>query len=316
MTTTFCPPGLLAIDWGTSALRGARIAACGDVLEERSFHRGILTVSPGGFEAVLEECFGDWRSDGQPTLISGMAGSRQGWIEAPYCPCPAGFAALAQSLQWVETARPQAPVALVPGLCCMDSDIPDVMRGEEVQIFGAIQRTGLRDGSFVLPGTHSKWAQVRDGQVQHFRTYMTGEFFALLRQHSILGRTLNAEAAFDESAFVQGVDRARAPGGLLHHAFSARTLALFERMGADALNSYLSGLLIGAELQEQMPLADHSIVLIGAATLTAHYALALERHGVASVRLGAEATWAGLHALAGSVTAHGAKLPGTTTPAF
>jgi 2-dehydro-3-deoxygalactonokinase len=287
---------LLAIDWGTSSLRGACIAADGQVLQERSFPRGILSVPAGGFEAVLDECFGDWRAQATQCLVSGMAGSRQGWAEAPYCPCPAGFAELAAQLAWVPGTR--SPVAIVPGLSMDQGGLPDVMRGEEVQIFGAMQLGGQSDGVFVLPGTHSKWAQAEDGRVTGFRSFMTGEVYALLSQHSILARTLNAEAPFDEAAFVQGVARARDAGGLLHHAFGARALTLFGQLDADRLASYLSGLVIGAELQGAAPRSGTPVVLIGSDLLTARYATALEVHGVASRRLGFEATWAGLHALA------------------
>jgi 2-dehydro-3-deoxygalactonokinase len=293
MTST--PTPLLAIDWGTSSLRGARITDSGQVLEQRSFARGILSVAPGGFEAVLDACFGDWRTPQTRCLVSGMAGSRQGWIEAPYCPCPAGFAELAGRLAWVPDAR--LPVAVVPGLSCEQDGLPDVMRGEEVQIFGAMRLTGLADGAFVLPGTHSKWARAQAGRVTGFRSFMTGEVYALLSQHSILARTLNAEAAFDQQAFVQGVARAGGPGGLLHHAFGARALTLFGQLDPDRLASYLSGLVIGAELHGAAPAAGTPVVLIGSDALTARYALALDVHGVASRRLGAEATWAGLHAL-------------------
>ncbi|KQP38773.1 2-dehydro-3-deoxygalactonokinase [Pseudorhodoferax sp. Leaf274] len=286
---------LLAIDWGTSSLRGARIAADGRVLEQRAFPRGILSVPAGGFEAVLDEAFGDWRAQGVRCLVSGMAGSRQGWTEAPYCPCPAGFAELAAHLAWVPGAR--SPVAIVPGLSMDQGGLPDVMRGEEVQIFGAMQLCGESAGVFVLPGTHSKWAQAETGCVTGFRSFMTGEVYALLSQHSILARTLNAEAPFDEAAFVQGVARARDAGGLLHHAFGARALTLFGQLDADRLASYLSGLVIGAELHGAAPAPGTPVVLIGSDLLTARYALALEVHGIASRRLGSEATWAGLHAL-------------------
>ncbi|HVR54341.1 MAG TPA: 2-dehydro-3-deoxygalactonokinase [Pseudorhodoferax sp.] len=286
---------LLAIDWGTSSLRGARIAADGQVLAQRSFARGILNVPAGGFEAVLDECFGDWRTPGLRCLVSGMAGSRQGWIEAPYCPCPAGFAELAAHLAWVPGAR--SPVAIVPGLSVDQGGLPDVMRGEEVQIFGAMQLSGQAEGVFVLPGTHSKWARIEAGRVTGFRSFMTGEVYALLSQHSILARTLNAQAPFDEAAFVQGVARARDAGGLLHHAFGARALTLFGQLDADRLASYLSGLVIGAELHGAAPPPGAPVVLIGSEQLTARYALALEVHGVASHQLGFEATWAGLHAL-------------------
>ena len=133
-----------------------------------------------------------------------MAGSRQGWAEAPYVACPAGPDELARHLHWIERDR----IALVPGLSDAQGDVPDVMRGEEVQIFGAMRLAGLADGLFVLPGTHSKWATVRGGKVTGFRTFMTGEVYGLFAQHSILARTLDANAPLDEAAFRRGVARA------------------------------------------------------------------------------------------------------------
>ena len=200
---------LIAIDWGTSSLRGARLGTSGQVLESRDFPRGILTVPPGQFEAVFNELFGDWmQAEGALCLISGMAGSRQGWQEAPYCPCPAGFAELSQHLLWLQPDR----MALVPGLSCTRADTlhtPDVMRGEEVQIFGALQLTGRDNATLVLPGTHSKWVQVHSGRVMQFQTFMTGEVFALMSQHSILGKTLGLNGAFDPAIFLQGVDQSQ-----------------------------------------------------------------------------------------------------------
>jgi len=211
---------LIAIDWGTSSLRGARLSASGQVLELREFPRGILTVPPGQFEAVFNKLFGDWmQTPGALCLISGMAGSRQGWQEAPYCPCPAGFAELGQHLLWLQPGR----IALVPGLSCVGTDplnTPDVMRGEEVQIFGALQMTGRDSATLVLPGTHSKWVQVQGGRVTQFQTFMTGEVFALMSQHSILGKTMDLQGAFDEAVFLQGVDtiqQTQQSGSVLHH---------------------------------------------------------------------------------------------------
>lgn len=296
---------LLALDWGTTALRGARLDAAGQVLEQRAFPRGILGVAPGGFTAVFEQCFGDWaRAGARACLISGMAGSKQGWIEAPYCACPAGFADVAAQLRWITDPALVLPTAIVPGLCCEQAcnlpqlaSVPDVMRGEEVQIFGAMHLTGSSDGLFILPGTHSKWAQVRGGRVTGFRTFMTGEFFALLSQHSLLARTIDTSAAFDAQAFALGVSLAAEAGGLLHHAFGARTLSLMARMDAGALASYLSGLVIGEELHNGELTDKAPIVLIGSETLTRRYALAFESRAIAVRSMGAEATWAGLHAL-------------------
>ncbi|MGH6639408.1 MAG: 2-dehydro-3-deoxygalactonokinase, partial [Polaromonas sp.] len=176
---------LLAVDWGSSSLRGALIEADGRVLEERSFARGILTVVAGEFPAVFESCFGDWMAPGTLCLISGMAGSQQGWREAPYCACPAGFDAIAARLEWLQPGR----IAIVPGLTVDRGGVPDVMRGEETQVFGALQLLGLDHARLVLPGTHSKWVTVADRRVTDFSTWMTGEFYALLRQHSMLART-------------------------------------------------------------------------------------------------------------------------------
>lgn len=291
------PSRLVAIDWGTSSLRGALINADGRVLEEQSHARGILTVPPGGFREVFDSLFGAWmREAGARCLISGMAGSRQGWVEAPYCPCPAGLAEVRAQVREIEPGR----IAIVPGLSDEHAGVPDVMRGEEVQIFGAIALTGLRNGLFVLPGTHNKWADVKDGRVAGFRTFMTGEFYALLSQHSILARTLDASAPFDEAAFLSGVAQADNGEGLLHNAFGARTLSLFERMSASELASYLSGLLIGEELRTQSVRANGEVVLIGSPALTQRYALALKTLGTATRTLGSEATWAGLHALSSS----------------
>lgn len=297
----------VVVDWGTSSLRGALLDANQQVVEERQLARGILTVAPGEFPAVFESSFGDWLApSGGLCLVSGMAGSRQGWAEAAYCACPAGFGEVAAQLAWMGDAPVGWRIALVPGLSCERASaasglpgLPDVMRGEEVQIFGAMQLAGLRDGLFVLPGTHSKWAQVRQGRVTGFKTFMTGEVYALLSQHSILSKTIAADPAFDEAAFAQGLAQAQdaSGAGLLHQAFSVRTLSLFGRMQAGPLASYLSGLVIGEELRGNGVVPGTAVVLVGSAKLTQRYAQALALQGATSRAFGSEATWAGLAAL-------------------
>ncbi|RYY71299.1 MAG: 2-dehydro-3-deoxygalactonokinase [Comamonadaceae bacterium] len=297
---------LIAVDWGTTSLRGALLDRAGTVLATQSHPRGILSVPAGGFEAVFASLFGDWMAlPGARGLISGMAGSQQGWVEAPYCACPAGVAEVASRIVAIDGIGPSGgthDIAIVPGLRDEHDGVPDVMRGEEVQILGAMASIGARDGLFVLPGTHSKWATVQDGRVTGFRTFMTGEFYALLSQHSILARTLEADAPLDEAAFRDGVARSTHGAGLLHNAFGTRTLALFERLPKAARSSYLSGLLIGEELRTQPLQGLRDVVLVGAPALTERYALALASVDAArpihTRTLGAEATWAGLHALA------------------
>ena len=277
-------------------MRAARVAADGRVLEERSMPRGILTVPPGGFPALFQDACGDWmRAPGTLALICGMAGSRQGWVEAPYCACPAGFPDIAARLAWIEPGR----IAMVPGLSCERDGVPDVMRGEETQVFGALGLLGLDAAHLVLPGTHSKWVRVAAGRIERFSTFMTGEVYALLRQHSILARTMpEADGELDASAFEQGIRYALRSATLLHAAFSARTLALFDRMPAAALPSYLSGLVIGEELRAQELAPDRPVVVIGSQTLTRRYELGLHMLGVATRRAGSEATWRGLRAIA------------------
>jgi 2-dehydro-3-deoxygalactonokinase len=287
-------PHLIAVDWGTSALRGALLDEAGEVIEEKSAPLGILNVPNGDFAGVFASLFAEWmKLVGTRCLISGMAGSRQGWVEAPYVACPAGPADLARHLHWIERDR----IAIVPGLSDTRADVPDVMRGEEVQIFGAMRSSGLADGLFVLPGTHSKWATVRDGRITGFRTFMTGEVYGLFGRHSILARTLDADAPLDAMAFRRGVTQAGNGEGLLHNAFGVRALALFGRLSPAESASYLSGLLIGEELGRQTLPQDGEVVVIGAPALVERYALALGERGAKVRAFGAEATWAGLRAL-------------------
>ena len=288
---------LIAVDWGTSSLRGALLDADRQVLDEISVPAGILTVADGDFAAVFEQHFGAWMAQpGALALICGMAGSRQGWREAPYCACPAGFGELASRLLWVTADR----IALVPGLSCEENSVPDVMRGEETQVFGALELLGMADAQLVLPGTHSKWVQVRAGKITGFRTFMTGELYGLLRTHSILARTLPpTDGELDVDAFERGLAHARDSASLLHAAFSARTLSLFERLPATSMPSYLSGLVIGEELRAQTLAASGlPLVLIGAPALTVRYRLALASRGLAAQCVGTEASWRGLDAIA------------------
>ena len=296
---------LVALDWGSSSLRGALLDRQGKVLQERACAQGILNVKLGTFAEVFRDFCGDWmQGEDALCLISGMAGSRQGWLEAPYCPCPAGFLELAQALAWLPSVpNLRGRIGMVPGMSCERLGLPDVMRGEEVQIMGAVHLLGLRDATLILPGTHSKWVQWRSARVEHFSTFMTGEFYGLLRRHSILARTLPAEdGPLQWQAFDEGVERALSDASLLHTAFSTRTLALFERLTADALPSYLSGLVIGEELRAQATIAlELPLVLIGSAPLTSRYQRALAQRSIQAQVLGPEAGWQGLWSIAGQL---------------
>lgn len=270
---------MIGIDWGTSSFRAFRLADDGAVIERRPAPRGILSVADGKFADVVFEFAGDWLKAGESRiLLSGMIGSRQGWRESQALPCPAGIEDLAGALTPVPFDGAQ--VFIVPGVTAKDGQgIPEFMRGEETQIAGLLPAIGAR-GLVCLPGTHSKWARIEDGRIATFTTHMTGEAFAALSQHTILGRLMKGAAA-DEQAFDRGVARSADAGGLLHHLFGARTLVLAGQMPETATKSYLSGLLIGHEVRAALSASpsDDPIHLAGDANLCGLYARALSALG-------------------------------------
>jgi 2-dehydro-3-deoxygalactonokinase len=283
---------MIGVDWGTSSFRAFRLHADGRVLERRAAPRGILAVEDGRFAEELLRQTGDWIADGETqVLMSGMIGSRQGWHEAPYLACPAGPVEIAGAL--VPVAFEGAELLLVPGLTHTDAaGTPEVMRGEETQLVGVLSEIG-GDGIACLPGSHSKWARIADGRVAGFSTYLSGEAFAAIRGHTILGRMMK-DAPNDPAAFARGVARSGDPGHLLHHLFGVRALGLFGRLGESESASYLSGLLIGHEVRAALPPSGGAVHLIGAAPLCALYATAVAACGANAVTHNEDAAAAGL----------------------
>lgn len=284
---------MIGVDWGTSSLRAYRMDETGRVTDRIATSGGILSVTDGDFAAALRAAIGPWLAAGERrVLLSGMIGSRQGWVEAPYLQCPAGAADIAGAL--VRVPFEGADVLLVPGLSDTDAaSTPEVMRGEETQIIGVLANTA--EATACLPGSHSKWAQVAHGRITSFRTFFSGEAFAALRGATILGRMMN-DAPHDPLAFERGLARAEDPGHLLNHLFGVRTLGLFHRLTADESGSYLSGLLIGHEVHAALP-KGATVHLIGAAPLCALYARAITRSGGTPVIEDSEAAARGLHSI-------------------
>jgi 2-dehydro-3-deoxygalactonokinase len=293
------PMGLIGGDWGGSNLRLFRFGPAGEVLEQRQAARGVLDVGASGFEAALAELIGDWLEAPARVILSGMVGSRQGWVEAPYLACPAGAAEVAARLTPV--ASRLGEVSIVPGLSVRAADgRMDVMRGEETQIFGALGASGGPAGLVIAPGTHSKWARVEAGRITGFSTFMTGELFAVLAGHSILGRLMRGRA-HDPAAFETGVVRALADPAITRLLFSVRTEGLFEQIAPEALAAYLSGLLIGAEAAAGLAgQAATAASVIAAPAIGGLYRTALGLAGLDAVTLvdGDAAAAAGLWRLA------------------
>jgi 2-dehydro-3-deoxygalactonokinase len=273
---------LIAIDWGTTSARAYRMAAGGTVCDVRSAPLGVVSVEDGRFAPALNTLLDDWRDARVPRIACGMIGSRQGWVEAPYVECPVDLASLGRAL----TATPGGELSIVPGARCADAaGVPDVMRGEETQLAGAVSRDE-RQVLAVLPGTHSKWAIVDSGRLATFATFMTGELYAVLLGHSILGRMAAERSGDATTAFDHGVQRGSDGAGLAHSIFGARTLALANELAADEVGDWLSGVLIGDEIRAARGWArEHridgaAVRVIGEGSLVARYVRALQALGM------------------------------------
>ncbi len=285
--------GWVAVDWGTTHLRATAVDNRGRVLAQRQSDDGMGRLEPGAFEAALVNLIGDWL-DGEslPVICCGMVGSRQGWAEAPYraVPCtPVGDVPVQAPAR-----DPRLRVWIVPGI--RQSTPPDVMRGEETQIAGFLSGAPGFDGVICLPGTHSKWAHISAGEIVSFRTFMTGELFEALSEHTVLRHSVDSSAIQDEP-FLGAVDRVLSrPEMLAGDLFTLRAAHLLCDQDATASGSILSGTLIGAELAAARPYwLGQDVVIIGATGLSENYQKALAAQGVdARVVDGDEMTLAGL----------------------
>jgi 2-dehydro-3-deoxygalactonokinase len=309
------PPhaALIGLDWGTTSLRAYLFDAAGRVIAKRESNAGIMNLprppSEGGFDQALDAICGAWLDHQRdlPIIAAGMVGSAQGWAEAPYVMVPANAISLADGIVQLRTAR-GTTLNLVPGVIEYGG-LPNVMRGEEVQIVGASREdeaTGSHHRSTLigLPGTHAKWAVVGDECIERFYTFMTGEVFAALCTHTILGRTMAPQDCLDVDAFLLGIDVAKRwrEVGMLSTIFSTRTLGLTGQLMPEQQSDYLSGLLIGHELiglegvliSQGMALTDHTPVLIGNNALCERYRLALSQFGCAHTHILHQATERGL----------------------
>lgn len=270
--------GFIALDWGTSSFRAYLLDSDGTIQQTISAPHGILAVKDAAFDETLETHIGHW-DKALPVMASGMITSRQGWVELPYVACPANLKSIAAAVH-PHTSKQGRKLFFVPGISTRNAQgIPDVIRGEETQVLGASEG-GTEH--FVTPGTHSKWIDVENGEIKKFFTYMTGEVFALLKNHSILGRLMTG-GTNNPAAFEQGVRTSlKDPAGFLHHIFSTRTLALFNEMPTDNLSSYLSGQVIGTEIAHAIAknMATAQYRILATPALGEHYMTAMKFAGL------------------------------------
>lgn len=266
---------LIGVDWGSSNLRVFRMGDGGVVLERRADPRGATVLTPGAFADVLTEVAADWLAEDLPVVVCGMAGGRGRWLEAPYAPCPAGIADVAD---YVVRPSDAPEVRILPGVAVWrDGGLADVMRGEETQLFGL-------DGHFdrvVAPGTHSKWVWLEGGRIVDFSTAMTGEMFAAL---SVSPSFQGGTSGMSMEAFEVGVSVGLEDGPLGEALFSARVGMLAGRLPTEGLQDYLSGLLIGAEIAGEMRSGPFGrVAILGAPVLAERYQTALAMAGAEDV---------------------------------
>ena len=271
---------LIAVDWGTTNRRAYQLDGAGAVLRSTRDDKGLLAVAPGGFADAVAEIratLGD-----HPMLLAGMVGSARGWVHVPYVPCPAGLAELAAALHWVD-----ARTAIVPGL---SDPSGDVMRGEEVQVLGAVAG-GLAPADAMLcqPGTHCKWARMARGKVAGFSTAMTGELFALLKDHSLLGEFLRGPIS-DGAPFREGLRNGLA-GDLTRRLFGVRASALLDLRPAQDSAAYTSGLLIGHDVAGAGLEAGQMVHILADPHLGSLYAAAIEQAGGHPIRIDSHAAF-------------------------
>ncbi len=280
----------VAVDWGTTNRRAWAVDG-GAATPLLSDDRGVLAVDD--FAAAVAEVRA--HAPGLPLLMAGMVGSNRGWREVPYVPAPATLADIAANVAWVEP-----DVGIVPGVSFVDGAHADVMRGEEVQLFGACALAAVDcDGLVCHPGTHTKWVEMEAGAIARFRTVMTGDLFAALQRHSILSDLLAQPAPVDAS-FAAGVDHGFAHADLTAELFAARARVLLGQREASSVAPYVSGLLIGSDLRTGLGRLRADVVpVLGAPALTARFAAALTRVGRTAVEHdGDDAFLAGMTAIA------------------
>ena len=273
---------LIAIDWGTTSFRAYLFDSHRVIIDTIAASAGIMQSKNSDFEDVFYTQIGGWleKHPNVPVIASGMITSKQGWIETPYLPCPASLTDLSENLTKHLTVKGHT-IYFVSGVC-QKSPTPNIMRGEETQMAGLNSRKSM---TAVLPGTHSKWIRLEGDTIQQFSTFMTGEIFAALTQHTILGRLITESE--NQDGFIVGVREGfssqEEDGGILSKLFGARAMPLLGLMSNDSIKDYISGLLLGTEIKEAVQSGfgnNVNPVICGTAELVSRYKKALEICGM------------------------------------
>lgn len=267
---------IILVDWGTSNFRATLYDENFNVLDKTSNNNGMLSLEKSEFYDFLKTTLKDWflKYKNIKVLLSGMVGSQNGWLETKYLVCDTNLKEVSKKL--VKIPNIKEDIYIVPGVKTMKNNIIDLMRGEEVQIFGALKSFDIKDATLILPGTHCKWAEVKDENIIDFKTNMTGEVFNILSSNSILEKSIKSKD-FNEEAFLKGINLAKKEGGLLNQIFQARAQASI--IGENNIHSFLSAILISNEIKEMKNIfSSKEIIIVGSSTLNKLYEIALKEY--------------------------------------
>jgi 2-dehydro-3-deoxygalactonokinase len=290
MINTMSEAAYGAVDWGTSSFRLWLIDHAGRVLAERRSQEGMVVAAKAGFAAVLQSHLDAAGAPPEaPIIICGMAGARQGWVEAGYVDTPARLASVLERA--VRVPMPPRDIRILPGIAQRERDAPDVMRGEETQLLGALDSGG--DALVCMPGTHSKWVTLRNGTVERFATFMTGELFDAISHHTILSHAVaDYGGAEDREAFQSAVAAAfKSPAAAANLLFRVRSRQLLFGGTPQAARETISGTLIGLELAAGLPrnVPSAGITLVATGRLAALYRLAFDTLSIKVAPIDADA---------------------------
>jgi 2-dehydro-3-deoxygalactonokinase len=272
-----------AVDWGTSSFRLWLVGRAGQVLAERRSDEGMTAAAKSGFAAVLESHLAAiGAAPDLPVIICGMAGARQGWVEAGYIDTPAPLDAILAGA--VTVPGQSRDIRILPGIAQRDTSAPDVMRGEETQLLGVLGKEAAREALVCMPGTHSKWVEVKDGAVARFATFMTGELFSVISRETILSHAIAGAEAEDRDAFRPAVIAAfKTPALAANLLFRVRSRQLLFGGTPAAARETISGTLIGLELAARLAtdVPRGGIRLVASGRLAALYRLAFDTLSIA-----------------------------------
>lgn len=261
----------VGVDWGSSSFRAYLIDG-ETVLDSVNAPDGLKQMAGRSFQDVLASHIAPWLDQVDSVFLSGMVTSRTGWVETPYVPCPTRCDGLIEHA--VRREALGTTLWFLPGLC-QTTPGADVMRGEELQLYGLGSTRGRQIA--ILPGTHSKWATLDGPTVTGFRTIVTGELYDLLLNGSLTGQIAEGRE-HDDAAFAAGVHQGFEQANPVASVFGLRAGVLLGNAEADTVASQLSGLLIGNEIREAVSLfgtIDQPITLLGGNNLCERYSTAL-----------------------------------------